>query len=86
MQVAVKRDKPESVAADVLAVFLRQEKSLASKSAVAQLDVRLEGRIRDYLVRVVPGSDELLLGHAFLAVGGARVPVGWFALERLRVR
>jgi len=49
MQVAVKRDKPESVAADVLAVFLRQEKSLASKSAVAQLDVRLEGRIRDFL-------------------------------------
>jgi len=49
MQVVVKRDKPELVAADVLAVFLRQEKSLASKSAVAQLDARLEGRIRDYL-------------------------------------
>src|SRR5262245_6954157 len=49
MQVAVKRDKPEVVAADVLAVFLRQEKSLAPKSVVAQLDVRLEGRIRDYL-------------------------------------
>jgi leucyl aminopeptidase len=49
MQVVVKRDKPERVAADVLAVFLRQEKSLASKSAVAQLDARLEGRIRDYL-------------------------------------
>lgn len=49
MQVAVKRDKPEVVATDVLAVFLRQEKSLASKSVVAQLDARLEGRIRDYL-------------------------------------
>jgi len=49
MQVAVKRDKPEVVAADVLAVFLRQEKSLAAKSVVAQLDARLEGRIRDYL-------------------------------------
>src|SRR5712691_5333085 len=49
MQVVVKRDKPELVAADVLAVFLRPEKSLASKSAVAQLDARLEGRIRDYL-------------------------------------
>src|SRR5262245_2373754 len=49
MRVAVKRDKPELVAADVLAVFLRQEKSLASKSAVGQLDARLEGRIRDYL-------------------------------------
>src|SRR5262252_8653721 len=49
MQVVVKRDKPELAAVDVLAVFLLQEKSLASKSAVAQLDVRLEGRIRDYL-------------------------------------
>jgi hypothetical protein len=43
----------------------------------------IAGRIRDYLVRVVPGSDELLLGHAFLAVGRARIAVGWFALERL---
>src|SRR5216683_5159948 len=49
MQVAVKRDKPEQVAADVLAVFLRQEKSLTPKSVVAQLDARLDGRIRDYL-------------------------------------
>src|SRR6266702_2343891 len=49
MQVVVKRDKPELVAADVLAVFLRQEKSLPPKSVVAQLDARLDGRIRDYL-------------------------------------
>src|SRR5215510_8671658 len=49
MQVVVKRDKPELVAVDVLAVFLRQEKSLPPKSVVAQLDVRLDGRIRDYL-------------------------------------
>jgi leucyl aminopeptidase len=49
MQVVVKRDKPELVAADVLAVFLRQEKSLPPKSVVAQLDARLGGRICDYL-------------------------------------
>jgi leucyl aminopeptidase len=49
MQVVVKRDKPELVAADVLAVFLQQEKSLPPKSVVAQLDARLAGRIRDYL-------------------------------------
>ena len=49
MQVVVKRDKPELVAADVLAVFLRQEKSLPPKSVGAQLDARLDGRIRDYL-------------------------------------
>src|SRR5262245_65353675 len=49
MQVVVKRDKPELVAADVLVVFLRQEKSLPPKSDVAQLDTRLGGRIHDYL-------------------------------------
>src|SRR5262245_12857429 len=49
MQVVVKRDKPELVAADVLVVFLQQEKTLASNSVVAQLDACLEGRIRDYL-------------------------------------
>lgn len=42
------------------------------------------GRLRDYLVRVEAGSDALLLGRAFLAWGDRRVPVGWFALERLR--
>src|SRR6266446_2916383 len=49
MQVVVKRDKPELVATAVLAVFLRQERTLPSKSVVAQLDARLDGRIRDYL-------------------------------------
>ncbi|MGE3536985.1 MAG: leucyl aminopeptidase [Candidatus Tectimicrobiota bacterium] len=49
MQVVVKREKPEVAAADMLAVFLYQEKSLPAKSAVAQLDARLDGRIRDYL-------------------------------------
>jgi hypothetical protein len=41
--------------------------------------------IRDYLVRVNPGSDELLLGKAYIAVGPApRVAVGYFLLERHR--
>lgn len=39
-------------------------------------------RLRDYVVRVTPGSDELLLGRAFLAAGRRRLPVGWFAIER----
>jgi hypothetical protein len=39
-------------------------------------------RLRDYVVRVTPGSDDLLLGRAFLAAGRRRVPVGWFAIER----
>jgi hypothetical protein len=31
---------------------------------------------------VVPGSDDLLLGQAFMVAGRWSVPVGWFALER----
>lgn len=48
---------------------------------VAQPEPGVARRLRDYLVRVVPGSDDLLLGRAFLAVGRVRVPVGYFALE-----
>jgi hypothetical protein len=59
---------------------------LIDYAAVAVPEPGIPGRLRDYLVRVVPGSDELLLGHAFLAVGGFRIPVGWFALERLQQR
>ncbi|MDQ4078148.1 MAG: hypothetical protein M3220_18115 [Chloroflexota bacterium] len=40
--------------------------------------------LRDYLVRVAPGSDDLLLGKAFMAVWQLRVPVGYFLLERYR--
>ena len=43
----------------------------------------IAGHLRDYLVQVTPGADDLLLGQAFLAVGNRRMPVGWFALERL---
>lgn len=42
----------------------------------------IAARLRDYVVRVVPGSDDVLLGRAFLAAGRRRVPVGWFAIER----
>ena len=42
------------------------------------------GWLRDYLVRVNPGSDDLLLGKAYLAVGPARAPLGFFLLERRR--
>ena len=40
--------------------------------------------IRDYLVRVDAGSDELLIGRAFLAVGPFRPSPSFFLLERLR--
>jgi hypothetical protein len=40
--------------------------------------------LRDYIVRVNPGSDDLLLGTAFYALGPARVWVGYFILERHR--
>jgi hypothetical protein len=41
-------------------------------------------RLRDYLVRVEAGSDRLLLGKAYVAVGPARLPVSYFVLERMR--
>ena len=40
--------------------------------------------LRDYVVRVEPGSDDLLLGKAYYALGPARVPAGYFLLERRR--
>jgi hypothetical protein len=42
--------------------------------------------LRDYVVRVNAGSDDLLLGTAFVAVGPARVrvPASYFVLERHR--
>jgi hypothetical protein len=56
---------------------------LLDYGAVEEPEAGIAGRLRDYVVRVVPGEDELLLGQAFLAVGSRRVAVGWFALERL---
>jgi hypothetical protein len=40
--------------------------------------------LRDYLVRVDAGSDELLLGKAYLVLGPVHLPVGYFLLERQR--
>ena len=40
--------------------------------------------LRDYLVRCVPGSDDLLLGKAYMAFGPTRVAVSFFLLERHR--
>lgn len=38
--------------------------------------------LRDYLVRVDPGSDELLLGTAFFVLGGRRLARTFFVIER----
>jgi hypothetical protein len=40
--------------------------------------------IRDYLVRVEPGSDDVLLGRAFLALGPFRPSPSFFVLQRMR--
>lgn len=40
--------------------------------------------LRDYVVRIERGSDDLLLGKAFVALGPVRVPVSHFVLERHR--
>jgi hypothetical protein len=40
--------------------------------------------LRDYMVRVEPGSDELLLGKAYFAAGGTRLTHTYFRIERYR--
>jgi hypothetical protein len=40
--------------------------------------------LRDYVVRVSPESEDLLLGKAYLAIGPLRIPVTYFVLERRR--
>jgi hypothetical protein len=40
--------------------------------------------LRDYLVRVEPGSDDLLLGKAFFVVARTRVADSFFLIERYR--
>jgi hypothetical protein len=40
--------------------------------------------LRDYVVQVAPGDPDLLLGKAYVALGPARIPVGYFVLERHR--
>ena len=40
--------------------------------------------LRDYLVRVEPGSDDVLLGKACFAFGGPELHLGFFVLERWR--
>jgi hypothetical protein len=56
---------------------------LLDYGAVPAPEPGIAGRLRDHLVRVVPGDDDLLLGRAHLAVGRRRIPIGWFVLERL---
>lgn len=40
--------------------------------------------LRDYVVRVAPGSDDLLLGKAFFVIAGKRVADSFFVIERYR--
>ena len=40
--------------------------------------------LRDYVVRVDPGSDELLLGKAYFVIAGARLAHTYFLIERYR--
>jgi hypothetical protein len=40
--------------------------------------------LRDYLVRVEPDSDELLLGKAYFVIAGARLAHTYFLIERHR--
>jgi hypothetical protein len=61
-------------------------------SATALLDYSRGGNraydiariLRDYLVRVEPGSDELLLGKALFVVAGRRLADSFSLIERYR--
>ena len=39
--------------------------------------------LRDYIVQVYPDNPDLLLGKAYLALFGLRIPTNYFVLERL---
>jgi hypothetical protein len=43
---------------------------------------RVEALLRDYLVQVVPGSSDVLLGYAVFALGPLTIPGGFFVLDR----
>lgn len=45
---------------------------------------RIERVLRDYLVVPDPNRSDVLLGKAYFAAGVARLPVGFFVIERLR--
>ncbi len=38
--------------------------------------------LRDYVVQVYEGDPTLLLGYADIAIGGLRIPAGFFVLKR----
>jgi len=40
--------------------------------------------LRDYVVQVYPDDPDLLLGKAYLAILGLRIPMSFFVLKRLR--
>jgi hypothetical protein len=40
--------------------------------------------LRDYLVQVYPDDRDLLLGKAYVALAGMRIPVSFFVLQRMR--
>jgi hypothetical protein len=42
----------------------------------------IERSLRDYLVQPDPANDDLMLGKAYFAVWGWRIPAGYFVLER----
>lgn len=45
--------------------------------------LRVERRLRDYLVQPYPDHPDVLLGKAYLAFGSARLPSNFFVLERI---
>ncbi len=43
----------------------------------------IERQLRDFLVKPDPSNPDLLIGRAYLEIGGAQVPSSYFVLERI---
>jgi len=61
---------------------LRRRAALLDYSRGGNRAYDIANILRDYLVRVEPGSDDLLLGKAFFVVAGARLAESFFLIER----
>jgi hypothetical protein len=63
---------------------LRQGAALLDYSHGRNKAYDIANILRDYLVRVEPSSDELLLGKAFFVVAGTTLAHSYFLIERYR--
>lgn len=62
--------------------FNRWPRALLLNYGMGGNGFRVEALLRDYLVQVVPGNSQVLLGYAVFALGPFTIPGGFFVLDR----